>query len=249
MQKLEPRFYPMKEIRAIMGTTRKETITNNLTKWNYHYEWIPRKGVEIKETPASTEEVIQEICIRKLGIDIQCDIKAFAAFFYLLSTEWEYQCSPWAEKARMLKEFEGIEVSDRTLKAWYSKLNKLNLVIKDKTEKELWISYRINGVKRQEFVNLNDEAEAHAYSVYSAERKELLKDHTWGETIKILYNQHGCVYYNCNPILFNAIRDEDIEELFTCVEEYVTGIKEEEKREMPVRNSLDCITDNGEFKF
>ena len=83
---LELRFYPLTEIKELMDTKRKETITNNLTKWGYRYEWIPRKGVNIIETPdmCKPEEQLKSLLMRKLDLDARADYKAFAALFFKL---------------------------------------------------------------------------------------------------------------------------------------------------------------------
>ena len=142
MPKLELRFYSREEIANLIGIDMKNQnfkrkVTDTLTKFGYKYEYS-RKGVNITYIPTTAEEQIKEIVLRRFGIDVQTDVRAFATFFYLLATQFEYQSCPWIERAKMLEQDEGITISDRTLRNWTNKMMEQNLIIKDESEKEAW---------------------------------------------------------------------------------------------------------------
>jgi len=48
---LEIRFYSIREIKRVMNTTRISTVITYLTVQDYHFEWIPIRGVRIIELP------------------------------------------------------------------------------------------------------------------------------------------------------------------------------------------------------
>lgn len=231
MEQLQTRYYSREEIASVLNIslsskTFKRDVKRKLENWGQTIDYPKTKGLTILKAPSTAEEKIQEILIRKLELDIKTNIKGFAFFFYLLSTDFSYQSSPWKEREKMLKEDTNIEVSERTLRSWASKLIKENLIAKDDSEKELWRTIRIGSEKQQEPVDLEEEGEKEFYEQQCQERKELLKERTYGDSVKKLWDKYNVVYYNCRPLIFNGIMDEDYTLLFNLIEEYIINEQE-----------------------
>ena len=93
IQKLEKRFYPRMEIAEIMELSTRDKnfadkVKTRLKNWGYKYIYIKRRGVEITGIPSTAEEKVQELLIRKLNLDSQTNLKAFAIMMYLLASDY-----------------------------------------------------------------------------------------------------------------------------------------------------------------
>lgn len=81
----------------------------------------------------------------------QIDPYAFACFLTALSNECLFESMPWSERTKILSNFYGVDVSERTLQNWYDKL--LQLKIAHKTdERVFWRTHYLNGVKWRSIV-------------------------------------------------------------------------------------------------
>lgn len=226
MVMLEKRVYSREEIGQIIGIDSSNKnfarkVKDTLQKWGYSYEY-KRKEVTILKVPETIEERIAEIAQRELGLDVQCDASAFAAFLFLLQFDEEFNFSPWAARATLMEKM-GIKVSESTLRRWASKLIKLNIIIKNDNERELWCTVSYNGEKHQSPV-LDDEMDA--YEAYCKKRRQLLEEeeknenpNPWKAIFPKLWQEFKVVYYYCKPFTCNAIVNKDIKEMLTLVED------------------------------
>ena len=268
---LEQRFYSLAEIKKLMDTNRKETITNNLTKWGYHYEWITRKGVNIIEFPDTTNPEIQlrSLLMRKLDLDIKTDFKAFSAFFFKVMDDELFLTSPWGVKAKVLKDEFGIEVSDRTLRNYNSKLVEKGFIFKNSEKSKDWCTFYLNGEKYQEVVgNFEPVKELQNQSMedWFAKRKQYLEaadleyskkglknPNRWTIAFKRLWKETGIVYYNIKGWSFNGFRDEELQEIYRLATLVVAGIEPPEESEDIIsgliRKQMEEKMKNDNFEF
>lgn len=233
MVALEKRFYPLAEMREIMNTQRKETITNNLTKWDYRYEWIPRKGVNIIETPdmSSPEQQLKSLLMRKLDLDVRADYKAFAAFFFKTMDDELFLTTPWETRAKILNQEFGIEISDRVLRKYNAKLVEKNMMVKADDVYEYWYTVYVGGEKCQDVVNDTDANDVAAMEDWFNKRKQYLQEadieyskaigeegsinpNRWKIAMNRLWETTKTVYYKVKGWQFNAFEDKDIQELY-----------------------------------
>lgn len=233
MVTLEKRFYPLAEMREIMNTQRKETITNNLTKWDYRYEWIPRKGVNIIETPdiSSPEQQLKSLLMRKLDLDVRADYKAFAAFFFKTMDDELFLTTPWETRAKILNQEFGIEISDRVLRKYNAKLVEKNMMVKADDVYEYWYTVYVGGEKCQDVVNDTDANDVAAMEDWFNKRKQYLQEadieyskaigeegsinpNRWKIAMNRLWETTKTVYYKVKGWQFNAFEDKDIQELY-----------------------------------
>lgn len=103
--------------------------------------------MRITRKPKAPIERLTEIMVRVYDIDIQIDAFAFASFLFLLLCDETFVAMPWAERQRVMKEEMGIDVNERTLKSWASKLIKKDMLHKDKSVKEMWGTAYLDGEK------------------------------------------------------------------------------------------------------
>ena len=80
--------------------------------------------------PETAEERLREILIRKLNLDVQVDAYAFACFICAFTDIGSFDSMPWEERAELMKYKYGVDVSDRTLRNWCSKLISSNIIQK-----------------------------------------------------------------------------------------------------------------------
>lgn len=275
MVALEKRFYPLAEMREIMNTQRKETITNNLTKWDYRYEWIPRKGVNIIETPdmSSPEQQLKSLLMRKLDLDVRADYKAFAAFFFKTMDDELFLTTPWETRAKILNQEFGIEISDRVLRKYNAKLVEKNMMVKADDVYEYWYTVYVGGEKCQDVVNDTDANDVAAMEDWFNKRKQYLQEadieyskaigeegsinpNRWKIAMNKLWETTKTVYYKVKGWQFNAFEDKDIQELYR-LSALVIGdieLKADEVEEIienkVKHNPLDeCIAADGGFVF
>lgn len=121
IQKLEKRFYPRMEIAEIMELSTRDKnfadkVKTRLKNWGYKYIYIKRRGVEITGIPSTAEEKVQELLIRKLNLDSQTNLKAFAIMMYLLASDYEFATSPWLTRENIIWKEYGIEISESAMR-------------------------------------------------------------------------------------------------------------------------------------
>lgn len=230
---LEKKFYSLAEIKELMNVKRKETITNNLTKWNYHYEWIPRKGVNIIETPDinTPEEQLKSLLMRKLNLDVRADYKAFAAFFFKIIDDELFLTTPWETRAKIIGDEFGIEVTDRTLRKYNAKLVEKNIIIKDNSRYEYWYTTYVGSEKCQDAVLMSKEEEVEGLKRWIDKRKKYLEaadleysqaigvagsknPDRWKIAMNKLWETTKVVYYKVKGWDFNAFEDTDLKEIY-----------------------------------
>lgn len=244
IQKLEKRFYPREEIAKIMNLSSKDNnfaakVKTRLNNWKYEYNYS-RKGVEIIKQPSTVEEKLTELLIRKLDLDIQTYIQAFAIMMYLLATDFDFASSPWETKSTIIYKEYGIYVADSTMRNWAKRLIREDILQKNIDEHELWRSYRDElSIKHQERVSDNEEKIAE-YEKYKQKRSQYLKEadeayhqehntifpspSRWKETFGRLWNEFHCCYYTVKPFVFNAFYDDDYREIFSLTEDLIHNL-------------------------
>lgn len=239
MQQLEKRFYERSEIAEILDIDAKSqnfkrSARNKLTNWGYSFSEV-KKGFRITRAPETAQERLSELMIRIFDIDVQVDVYAFACFINLFSCYEEFSTMPWDERVKDMKKLCNVDIAASTLKKWYQKLDKLNLVSRDKTDKAYWQTSRVDGVKLRRMVDGNEHLDKEMKE-YFAHRKELITNHissalasgeknykkitaeAWEEAQKILWSTYQCCYYSCGKISLNII-GECAQEIFELVEE------------------------------
>lgn len=274
MLHLEKRFYTLVEIKKLMDSKRKETITNNLTQWNYRYEWIPYKGVNILETPEESGDALEQLKAllkSRLGLDKQTNFKAFAAMFYLFIEDDDFQTAPWEARAKELNRQFGIEISEKTLRTYMSKLLAQDIMIKDSEFREYWKTTYVCGIEKVQLPVTLDEEEA--MWEYFNKRSQYLLDadilyqqamdepigtlnpKRWNIALRKLWDEYKTVYYPVKGFQFNAFEDKDIQELYRLSSLVIADVdlsKEEVEEIIEERQAVSatsCIDKNGNFYF
>ena len=232
-----------------MNTNLKKTVANNLTKWGYHYEWIPRKGVNIIKIPdiSNPEIQLKSLLMRKLDLDVKTDFKAFSAFFFKTMDDDLFLVSPWKAKVKVLKDEFGIEVSDRTLRNYNSKLVEKGFIFKNTEKGKDWCTFYLNGEKYQKVVGNFEsvrDLEIQSMEKWFAKRKQylleadleyskkgLINPDRWTIAFKRLWKETGIVYYNIKGWSFNGFKDKDLQEIYKLTTLVVANIEPPEESE------------------
>lgn len=89
--------------------------------------------------------------VRCLNIDVQVDVRAFACFIAAFFDIEGFDSMPWGERERLLSEYYGVNVCERTLRNWSCKLIKYNIMTKQ-SEKTKWKTYFIGDCKHRKRV-------------------------------------------------------------------------------------------------
>lgn len=270
MLNLKKQFYSIKELKEIIGVTQKKDILKNLDKYGYDFLWINRKGAEITKTPDenSPEEQLKSLLMQRLGLNVQTDFKAFAAMFYLFIEDEGFQTMPWEARANQIKKEFGIEISDRSLRTYMSKLIKENIAIKDDGFREYWrTTYKCGIEKVQEPVTFDEEEEMQEWvdkrTAYLEEADKLYQEamqepeaknpKRWQIAIRKLWDETKTIYYPVKGFVFNAFEDKEIRELHRLSALVIANIELEEDieevEEKPFSFSTSCVGADGGFVF
>lgn len=226
MELLENRFYDLDEIAEATKSNRassqfKRDITRKLDAWGYEYEWHNRRGVTITAHTPTPEIRLKELLVKRLNLSNEMEPLDFAHFIIALSRIPGFDTMPWRTRADIMYNYTGKYVAESTMRGWTSKLIETGNLMKGSKD-ALWHTYTENGIKRQEWVDIDDVR----YKEYCARRTETLealkntdvppKQH-WGTMEKMLYGQYGRYYY-CARLMLNALGD-DVDELYDLVEQ------------------------------
>lgn len=142
-------------------------METKLRNWGYGYDYT-RYGVTILRRPATAEEKLKELLIRKLDLDVQNDAVAFARFVDSFRDDL-FASMPWEERSVYMRKNYGIEVSERTLRRWFSKLIKNEIAIKGE-ERTYWCTEKPNWLEK-----IRSPATKEEYDSFLARRSEILK--------------------------------------------------------------------------
>lgn len=160
----EKRAYKKKEFAEMIGLNPRAKNLNRDLKGKLKAMGFSEDDYQILKTeiiilwvPTTPEEKIPYLC-RLLGIDTRVNAFNFATFVYCLLEEKDFQRMPWEERAKWLKDCYGIEVTERTLKGWTSKLMKCDTLIKDKTDFSWWTTTNVHGEKVRKELDNDDES-------------------------------------------------------------------------------------------
>lgn len=145
----------------------KRNVENKLKTWGYGFAY-ERAGVTILRRPALPEERLRELLIRKLDLDVQNNAIAFARFVDSFRDDL-FASMPWQERAVYMRKNYGIEVSERTLRRWFSKLIKNEIAVKGE-ERTYWCTEKPNWLE-----TIRSPATKEEYDSFLARRSEILK--------------------------------------------------------------------------
>ena len=205
-------------------------MKSTLEKWGYEYSYS-RSGVEITGKPDLPEERLKEILIRKLNLDVQINAYDFACFLCAFTDIGSFDSMPWEERAEQMQLKYGVGVTDRTLRSWCKRLIGSDIVQKCGRE-TFWKTQRFGKEKYRTPVVADDAR----MTQYLQKKKEYLdvarlaaeeagktgKEATtaaWDATYKSLWREFGCCYYSCRGLLFNAIGEDYIFEIYELARE------------------------------
>lgn len=232
MKQLETRFYSLDELAKEIGRKRDghfaERAKNDLTKWGYQWEWINRIGVKIHQKPETAEARLAEFMNRYFGLDIQIDVRNFACFLLLMMTYDDFRHMPWPERAYVVWEQYDLDITEKTLRNWASKLLQNDVLHKDTTERQYWRTFKVNDETFREPIDAETDEE---FARYKSRRRELIdeymrlglsKKEAWSLAFKQLWRAFGCCYYACPQFTINLIAEET-EELLQLVSAVCAG--------------------------
>ena len=201
-----------------------------LEKWGYEYDYS-RSGVEITGKPDLPEEKLKEILIRKLNLDVQINAYDFACFLCAFTDIGSFDSMPWEERAEQMQLKYDVDVTDRTLRSWCKRLIGNDIIQKCGRE-TFWKTQRFGKEKYRTPVAADDEEMAQ----YFQKKREYLEvarlaaeeagktgreatAAAWDATYKSLWREFGCCYYSCRGLLFNAIGEDYIFEIYELAQE------------------------------
>lgn len=249
MKQLEARVYSKAEIGELLGLNPKDknfkrNLENTLKKWGYQYEFPPySKTITITYIPDG-EFKLAEILVREYGIDIQINAVEFACFLHAFNNVDNFVSMPWGERAKVMLDFYGVEVCDKTLRNWANKLFSSGTLMKS-CEKTYWKSAKIScsetlrePVEKSEFVEFykyrsEQQSKAITEMVMAGRTDyENIKKESWTAAhFAAMKKFEGWCYFSCKTILLSAFDDKDLAEIFELVEEIAPdciALKQEE---------------------
>ena len=221
MNQLEVRTYTRREMAEITGQEPSSShfardVKRLLDKWGYAYEYKP-SSIIITRRPETAEERLAELMIRQFELDVQINAASFACFFFLLLTDEDFACMPWAEREAKIFEQYGIEIAESTLRKWASRLLGTDLINKSQGNKVYWRTERFHNEAIRNPVAVDDEE----YLRYKARQSALIteylnfgrtKSEAWSESFKQLWREFQCCFYACPQFTVNAL-GHDIDEI------------------------------------
>lgn len=220
MEQLELRTYTKQELSAFLEISIDDNFARKvktlLDKWGYKYKY--GKTVEITYKPTTAAERLTEFVSRYLNIDAY-NIYGFACFLDALITDIDFTAMPWAERVKVLKEDYEVEIDERTLRRWYTKLVDKNLISKSPESTGFWMTIIADGETHRHRIEQDDEE----WKAYWTRFYELIKS---GEEHpkQVVNKEFGCNYFGSKSIELNACNDfMDLKELTDIVADTIRG--------------------------
>lgn len=236
MEQLKCRTYSRQEIAEILSVNIKDSnhfkrnVESKLKKWGYEYIY-ERNGVTITKQPFDPEARLKEILIRELGLDVQINAYDFACFICAFADSPCFDSMPWGERAEMLRCDYGVDVDERTLRNWCSKLFENNIVQKS-AERTYWKTEMCGGMKCRSKISADDSGMA----LYFQERTRYLQEaresaavlglrgkeaskYVWSLAYSRLWEKFQCCYYTCGSLVFNAVGEDFVLEIYELAHE------------------------------
>lgn len=204
MEQLELKTYTKQELGIILGipvdahfARRIKTLLNNCG-----YKYTYGKTITITYQPTTAIERFQEFVLRGLELDIRFNVYGFACFLDALITDIDFTAMPWAERVKVLKEDYEVEIDERTLRRWYTKLVDKNLVSKSPESAGFWMTIIADGETHRHKVEQDDEE----WKAYWTRFYELVKS---GEEHpkQVVNKEFGCNFFGSKSIELNACND------------------------------------------
>lgn len=221
----EKRVYTRDEMGAILRVdpkdpkfaTKVKTRLGNLGFSEEDYIYT-RKDVTILWVPTKVDEKITYL-VRLLGIDTRVNVHNFSMFLYGLIISEDLQAMPWPEKSAWMKDNWDIEVDERCLRRWTSKLIDLGALTKEKREGKWWCSSKIGGETVRDLVESEEDI---AYMrQYWEEWRSLKETLPYKNVFTKLWDKYQCTFYKCPEFLACAWNEPIIEELYSVMVQYV----------------------------
>lgn len=237
MVRLEKKFYTLDEIAQVVGRERNKQFSrdcqNDLSKWQYEYQWHKRRGVIITGLPFTSEEKLTSLLRNELKLDKQVEPYEFACFITALSFSNNFVSMPWDSRTAFFNQYYGNKVTQSTLKHWMKKLVDSGNVERFK-KGALWKTVKDeHGDKVQVRVDANSDE----YREYCDRRSALLTDfekadkqgrkQMWGHMVHALYLEYG-VYYYSPAFVLNGL-GEQAEEICRLVAQIMAEQQEQQK--------------------
>lgn len=220
MEQLELRTYTKQELSIFLGIPIDDNFARKtktlLDNWGYKYKY--GKTVEIIYKPTTAAERLTEFVSRYLNIDAY-NIYGFACFLDALITDIDFTAMPWAERVKVLKEDYEVEIPERTLRYWYTKLVDKNLISKSPESTGFWMTIIADGETHRHRIEQDDEE----WKAYWTRFYELVKS---GEEHpkQVVNKEFGCNYFGSKSIELNACNDfMDLKELTEIVANTIRG--------------------------
>ena len=221
MEQLELRTYTKQELGIILDipvdTHFARKVKTLLDNWGYKYKY--GKTVEIIYKPTTAIERFQEFVLRGLELDIRFNVYGFACFLDALITDIDFTAMPWAERVKVLKEDYKVEIDERTLKRWYTKLVDKNLVSKSPESVGFWMTIIADGETHRHKIEQDDEE----WKAYWTRFYELVKS---GEEHpkQVVNKEFGCNFFGSKSVELNACNDfMDLKKLTDIIADTVRG--------------------------
>lgn len=222
----EKRKYKKEEIAAILGIKNLkdnfkrsvETKLANLGFTEEDYQYIRGGDVVILWIPQTSSEKIQYL-VRLLGIDSRVNTHDFAMFLYGMAVSEDLQCMPWPERSDWLKFNWNVDVSDRTLRKWTSKLIELEFFTKEKREGVWWCTAKVNGESVRDTVE--SEEDINYMHQYWEDWRMYRETMAYKDAFSKLWDKYQCTFYKCPAFLTCAWNLPIVEELCQVVVTYV----------------------------
>lgn len=217
MARLEKKFYTLDEIAQVVGREQTEHFArdckNDLSKWQYEYQWCKKRGVMITDLPPTAEEKLTSLLRNELKLDKQINAYNFACFIASFSIIDSFDSMPWDSRIAFFNQYYENEVSQSALKHWMKILIDSGNVGRFK-KGALWKTIKDeHGDKIQVKVDSNSDE----YKEYCVKRSALLtnfenadkqgKKKIWSNMVYSLYPKYG-VYYYCSEFVLNALGEQ-----------------------------------------
>ena len=237
MARLEKKFYTLDEISQAVGREKTEHFArdcqNDLSKWQYGFQWRRKRGVIITDLPPTAEEELTSLLRNELKLDKQIKPYDFACFITALSFSDDFVSMPWDSRTAFFNQCYENKVSQPTLKHWMKILIDSGNVERFK-KGALWRTVKDETGRKAQ---IRVDADSDEYREYCDRRSALLtnfekankqgRKNIWGNMVYTLYSEYG-VYYYSPAFVLNGL-GEQAEEICRLVAQIMAERQEQEK--------------------
>lgn len=219
MKRLETKMYTKTEISELTGIKKDKNFSRNVQKYldssGYKYLML-RTEIKIIDNSYTNTQRVKELAFLYFDIGLGHESYEFMVFLYALMNDEDFISMPWVKRENFLKDKYFVEISERQLRTWFTKLENKGLFFKDKVDRKYWKTSMKDGIKKQEV--LVDGKESDDWKTYWQTFFKLRDDgveNVGGATLSKL----GYCCYGCNSLIMNAIaKTEIVEEIIDLIE-------------------------------